>query len=247
MTDPGRHIAPPASRLASAMRTVRRAFAEFLALPTLIVAAFSLTAVATFALDHVIDGPAGPLRLFMKEHVFRNAKATSDLLGTVATGLITVVSITFSVLLLAVQQSAAALTNQVFDQFLRRRFNQFFFGFFVGLTLYSLIILATVDEPYNPVYGATVALVLMVVALFLLIVLLYSTVDQMRPSAIVEAIHGHTLAARRRHRAFLGDVRPTPSGEWPARTPVRAEGHGYVVRIDARAISEAAAKVRGGA
>lgn len=46
----------------------------------------------------------------MREHVFTDAEATASLLGTIASGLITVASITFSLLLLAVQQASATLT-----------------------------------------------------------------------------------------------------------------------------------------
>jgi uncharacterized membrane protein len=47
-------------------------------------------------------------------------------------------------MLVAIQQSASSLTAQVFDQFLRRRTNQFYFGFFVGLGAYSLLQTAAV-------------------------------------------------------------------------------------------------------
>jgi hypothetical protein len=86
-----------------------------------------------------------------------------------------------TLLLLIVQQSASTMTTQVFDQFLRRRSNQMYFGFFVGLAVYTLITLATVDEPFNPVFAATLAFVLTVIALFLLIVLFYATIHQKRP------------------------------------------------------------------
>lgn len=43
-----------------------------------------------------------------------------------ATGLVTVTSITFSLLLLAVQQTASSLSPVVFDQFVRRRSNQIY-------------------------------------------------------------------------------------------------------------------------
>lgn len=243
---PSRTRIPAETRtLALVRETIRRAFAEFLTVPTLIIAGFLLLAAGSYALDHLEWGSAGPIRAFMREHIFRNAKATGDLLDTVASGLITVASITFSMLLLAVQQSAASLTNQVFDQFLRRRINQAFFGYFVGLALYALIILATVDEPYNPVYGATFALLLTIVALFLLIVLLYTTIDQMRPVVIIEAIHDHTLRARERHQSFLRNVRCSPRGDRPVGALIRAIKHGYVVQIDADAIAGAVEQIPG--
>ncbi len=64
-----------------------------------------------------------------------------DFVAAVATSLLTVTSITFSVLTLAVQQTASSLTAVVFDQFLRRTSNQVYFGFFVGLTAFTFIVL----------------------------------------------------------------------------------------------------------
>ncbi len=154
----------PAARLPAEERrpgrfgeTLRRAFSEFLTLPTLLIGGFLLLAAGTYALDHTEVAALEPFRAWLKAHFFRDAKATSDLLGTIAGSLITVVSITFSLLLLAVQQSAAALTHEVFDQFLRRHINQIYFGFFVGLALYTLLVLATVAPSYNPIFGATLS------------------------------------------------------------------------------------------
>ena len=232
-------------RLTDRWESVRRAFAEFLAVPTLIIAGFLALAAATSALDHAARDDPGIIHAFMRAHVFRDSKSTADLLDTIASGIITVTSITFSVLLLAVQQSAASLTNQVFDQFLRRRLNQAFFGSFVGLALYALIVLATVDVPYNPIYGATLALILTVAALYMLIVLIYSTIDQMRPSTIIEAIRSLTLRARECQGELLRVTRRLPATDDPVRERVHVERNGFVVRVDVDAIAREAARIGG--
>jgi len=141
-----------------------------------------------------------------------------------------------------VQQAAGALTHQVYDQFLRRRVNQIYFGFFVGLAVYTLVILATVDQPYNPVFGATVALVLTLVALVLVIVLLYTTVNQMRPVVVIEKIHDHALRARERQLAWLRRIRPAAQSSGQFESPVTAAVHGYIVRIDVDSLAAAAAE-----
>jgi uncharacterized membrane protein len=217
--------------------TIRRAFAEFLAAPTAIIVGFLLLAAVTYMLDRAALAGGTPLRQALETHVFGHAKATSDLLGTIATGLITVTSITISLLLLAVQQSATAMTSEVLDQFLRRRINQVYFGTFVGLALYALITLATVHDRFNPVYGGTVAFLSTVVALYLLIVLLYTTIIQMRPVEIIEAIHHHTLVARERQLAFIARTQRRPLRACSAVTRVAVQRHGYVTRIDLERIA----------
>jgi len=220
--------------------TVRRAFAEFLFIPTCLIAGFFLLAAGTYFLDTSQIGNAGPLRKFLQSHIFSNSDATSSLLAAIAAGIITMTSITISLLLIAVQQSAGSLTGQVYDQFLRRKTNQIYFGFFIGLALYSLITLATVSERFNPVFGATIAFVATTVSLYLLILLLYTTINQMRPIEIIEAIHEHILAAGERQRRFLGRTRRETVFSGAMRFPVRTEKHGYVTRIYLDQIAKAA-------
>jgi uncharacterized membrane protein len=216
---------------------VRRAFEEFLTLPTAIVVAFLALAVAMYALDRARLAALAPARETLQSLVFGSSKATSDLLGTVASGLITVTSITVSLLLVALQQAATALTSGVVDQFLRRRVNQFYFGFFVGLSLYALVTLATITDDFNPVFGATLAFLLTAAALCLLILLLYTSVDQMRPAEIVEEIHRLTLLAGEAHRDLTRRTRRAPASMAPMTGTITARDPGYVTRIAVDALA----------
>ena len=121
--------------LSNLFLAVRRALAEFLFVPTMIIVGFLTLAFGTYVLDSQRIAFLLPFRDFLKSHVFANSEATSGLLEAIAGGIITLTSITISLLLVAVQQSAGSMTGQVFDQFLRRRMNQVYFGFFVGLAL----------------------------------------------------------------------------------------------------------------
>ncbi len=79
--------------IAHAREVGRRAFAEFLAFPTLIIGAFLVLAIGTFALDRSTPAWLGGIRGLL--HVFLSAPGTTaDLLGTIAGSLITVTSIT---------------------------------------------------------------------------------------------------------------------------------------------------------
>lgn len=224
----------------TAWEEIGRAFREFLTLPSLVIAAFLLLALGTHLLDQSQPDWMMPLRRLLLRHLFKNAGQTGALLGTVASSVITVTSITFSLLLLAVQQGATAMTQQVVDQFLRRRNNQFYFGFFVGLGIYALLILATANPPYNPVLGGLGALVLTAAALYLLLLLIYTTLDQMRPPVIVRAIHDRTLTARCRQTALLTDTRRT-ARRTEAPVSVRSEHSGFLVHINLDTLKKALA------
>ena len=211
---------------------VRRSFSDFLVVPAATVAGFIALAVAIYTLDRTRVGWLEPARALLAARLVTGPDTTNALLGTIAGGVITVTSITFSLLLLAVQQSAGALTAQVLDQFLRRRLNQLYFGVFVGIALFALIILATTDARVTPVFGAATALVLTLVALTVLVVLLYTTLNQMRPHRIVEAIHDLTLVARDRQLPMIRRTRraslyPSP----PVTLPVHSPTNGYVAAV----------------
>lgn len=222
------------------LEAIRRAFAEFLTIPTIVIGAFLLLAAATYFLDamRIARGWPAPIP--------GTHDSATHLLGTIATSIITVTSITFSLLLVAVQQGAAALTSQVYDQFLRRWSNQFYFGFFIGLALYCLVILATIHPSYTPIYGLTLALILTIAALYLLILLIYTTIDQMRPVVIVQAIRDHTLRARECQRGLLRRTRRTAHATNGPAIQVAADKAGFLTRVNVAAIDKAAGKCAAG-
>ncbi len=241
---PHRRMKPPPQRTHGRnAEALRRAFSEFLLLPTCIIFGFLLLAALTFALDRGEAAALLSLRALLRTYAFVDAQASAGVLSTIAQGLITITSITISLLLIALQQAASALTHQVYDQFLRNWRNQIYFGFFVGVSLYTLVTLASVG-PLNPVIGAGVALTLTVFALYLLLVLFYTTVDQMRPAVIIEEIHRYTLAARQCQQVLLRRTRRTPQCQGAICLPVNAVKHGFVTLIDIDCI-EAATKLAG--
>jgi Predicted membrane protein (DUF2254) len=224
------------------VETIRRAFAEFLTIPTLVIGGFLLLAVVTYFLDRAHIAREGPTVGLVNGILFSDPQSVSGLLGVIAAGVITLASITFALLLIAVQQGAAALTSQVFDQFLRRRANQFYFGFFIGLALYALIILATSSPSHTPVYGVAFAFLMTVVTLYLLILLIYTTIDQMRPVMIIQAIRDHTLFARESQLHLLQNTRRSSQSCRPVAARVTADRNGFLVRVDIAAVAKVTAK-----
>ncbi|HEU4676038.1 MAG TPA: DUF2254 family protein [Motilibacteraceae bacterium] len=233
-------VRSPAGHAASASRSVRRrqtrprvlaALRDFALVPFSVVAGFAALAVLSILADQTksfsaLDGLRGAVG-----HVI-GAQAANAALQAVATGLVTVTSITFSVLLLAVQQTASSLSPVVFDQFLRRRANQAFLGFFVGLALFSYVVMAAVQDKMPPIMGAAIAVVLTIVALLILIVLVYTTISQMRPTNVVSHIRGRVLDARRREAALIACTRRTSTGEHDVLATYYAEVTGYLTSVD---------------
>ncbi len=220
-------------------RQVRRAFAEFLAVPTAVIGAFLVAAAAVYASETLSMPWLSSLRLFLSRLVFKSPDATSDVLRVLTGSIITITSITFSILPLAVQQAAGLFTSQVIDQFLRRRLNQVYFGFFVGLSLYLLLLLTSIGPGFNPVLGATLGLIFTIAALYILVVLIYATINQVRPSLITEAIHNHTVRARERQLDLVRRTHRSPHLPGPVVQVVRSHADGFVTDIRLETLSAA--------
>ena len=220
-----------------ARQRVPRALREFVAVPLLVVTGLLLLAVASIYGDQA-HGPALTAVRAGLEHLL-GRQAASATLGAVATGLVTVTSITFSVLLLAVQQTAASLSPVVFDQFVRRRANQVFLGLFVGLALYAYVVLAAVQQNTPPIIGAFLATVLTVVALGCLLFLVYFTIDQMRPRNVMRQLHDRAVRAHDREASLIARTRRRSTSAFPVQAEYRSQTFGYVEAIDLDRLSHA--------
>ncbi|MDR7299940.1 DUF2254 family protein [Haloactinomyces albus] len=214
----------------------RYALQEFLLLPLLITGVW----LALAAGGIVLDRNAGLWGQAVRQAVavVVSPQAASMLLSTVTPGLLTVISIIFFVLLMAVQHQSSKYSPVVFDQFLRRKINQSFFGMFIGLTIYCLLIL-TLVPPGEAIISGTLTLLLSSATFILLLVFVYSTVDQMRPSSTVWLIQEMALRARAGQRPLLARCRAQSQQEGAPSAEVIAERVGYLVHIDGRLLAEA--------
>ena len=230
-------IAPADVRSGRARRWLR-SFRELAGVPVLVVAAFACLAAVSIVADQTkslswLDGARTAAG-----HIVGKQAATAAL-QAIASGLVTVTSITFSVLLLAVQQTASNLSPVVFDQFIRRRSNQSFLGFFVGLALFSYVVMTAVKDSTPPILGATIATLLTVVALIILLVLVFSTVNQMRPTSVIRAIHDRALVAQEEEAALLRATRRESISPHEVAAVYRARVTGYVTHVDLRMLASA--------
>jgi len=222
--------------------TFKRAFREFLAVPMFVVVGFIALGAIIYFVDDAWSRGHIPQGFAWLGDLLGDSKALAALLSTVASSIITVTSITFSLLLIALQQGAAALSTQVTDQFLMRRSNQLYFGFFVGLSVYVLLTLVTVSDVHRPIFGTSVALILTAAALCLIVVMIYNTIDQMRPAQIVHAIHQHILRARTTETAFLAETRRIERAGWRHVCTFHANDTGYVAAFKIESLQQHLAK-----
>ncbi|AWN42534.1 DUF2254 family protein [Methylobacterium durans] len=227
---------PSPSSLTSAphrlIRAIRRAFNQFLALPLATVAGFVGLNAGVYLADRVWSEGRVPDGLAWLGKLCGDHQAIGSLLTTLASSIITVTSITFSLLLIAVQQGSAALTAQVTDQFMMRRANQLYFGYFVGLSVFVLLTLLTNSAFHRPVFGTMLALIMTTAALCLIILMIYNTIDQMRPEQIVLFIHRRILRAREHDEPVLSQTRRAPRRHWVLASTIRSPESGHVVGVE---------------
>jgi uncharacterized membrane protein len=220
------------------LRRWGRSFRELAGVPVLVVVAFACLAALSIIADQTQKVAWLDDARTVAGHIVGKQAATAAL-QAIAGGLVTVTSITFSVLLLAVQQTASNLSPVVFDQFIRRRSNQMFLGFFVGLALFSYVVMAAVKDQTPPILGATIATLLTVVALVILLVLVFSTVGQMRPTSVIRAIHDRALTAREEEAALLRATRRESISPHEVAAVYRARVTGYVTHVDLGLLTDA--------
>lgn len=232
-------IASIPSRILSA---VKRSFRQFLTLPLATVISFVGLNALAYLVDRSWSGGQAPTGFRWLGALIGDSAALGSLLATLATSIITVTSITFSILLLAVQQGAAALTAQVTDQFMARKTNQFYFGYFVGLSIFVLMTLVANTDFHRPVLATALALLLAALALCLIIVMIYNTIDQMRPEQIIQLIHDKVLEARGAELGLLGATRREARPGWAGIASIRSRESGYVVGLDRVRIEKAVAR-----
>lgn len=221
---------------------LRWAMSEFLGVPLLVVLGFAVLAGLATAADRVSAAWLVALRGAVTSAVPQSALSTA--LQMIAPGLLTAISIIFFVMVMAVQQQAGKYTVVVLDQFMQRRLNQAFFGLFVGLVVYVIAVLTLVPSQ-QMVLSAAIALVLTVVGVTVLLVFIYNTFDQLRPSSSASLIEYLALRARETQRPLLARCYRQSQLTGTDTTRATTLWSGYLVGIDVESLAPAIAAAHG--
>ena len=232
-TSPGLDKPSFGSRLA-------KAFKEFMAIPVGLCALGAGLAVLMTWIEGAQPSLTEPVLSFLRRHFHSDPAKMADLLGLLTTAMFGLSTLTFSVLLIALQQSGASLGIQVVDGFIRRRRNQVVLGFILATTVYVLLSRALVMPPHNPLAASFVALLFGLLALITLAALFYMTTNQSRPTFVVNDLRLRALEARRAQYPFLDRTRREPANPDNAYVTVKADRHGYVRSIDFDALRKVA-------
>lgn len=177
-------------------------------IPSLMALGAVLLSIIVPEIDSRSEGDVGPYRHIL---FYGTASAARTILNVIASSVITVVSLVFSITLLTLQQASTQFTPRIMRTFMRDPLNQIVLGAFLSTFLYSVLVLRQVhgeDSPLDqfvPVLATTVAIMFAVVCLGLLVAYLNHAALLLNASTVVEGIHDDLLKrVERLHPSEIG-------------------------------------------
>lgn len=147
-----------------------------------------------------VDGRLG-------EHVFQRwprlfgagAAGARGLLATVASSMITVAGVVFSITIVALALASSQYTSRVLGNFMRDRVTQTVLGVFVGIFAYCLVVLRTIragdDSEFVPSVAVLVGLLLAFVGIAMLIYFIHHIATSIQVTHILATVANETLRA----------------------------------------------------
>lgn len=223
---------------------------SFWFMPTLIVAASVALAVALVETDSAVNDRwlAQWPRLFGA-----TPEGARQLLATIASSMMTVMGVTFSMTLVALALASSQYTSRILRNFMRSRVTQSTLGIFAGIFAYCLIVLHTIrsgvgEAVFVPSLALFFAFVLALGGVGVLIYFIHHIASSIQASSIIASVAEETIAAiERLLSAKLGhapddeldqvpDSREEQSlDEWTWH-PVPAKTDGYIQNVDDAAL-----------
>ncbi len=211
--------------------------------PALMILAAVVLAFAMLWLDARVP-PAwlDPVRWFLRI----GPDGARQVLATIASSMITVASLVFSMTLVTLTLASSQLGPRLITRFMRDTINQVVLGTFLATFVYALLILETVSqttpEPFVPHLSITLGLLLTLVSLLWLIFFIHHVAVSIQADSVIAEVSDELSRAI---------ANPFPqvqvSGTGPLETPfldhlaeppgvVQSLKSGYVQAIDGRAL-----------
>jgi uncharacterized membrane protein len=214
---------------------------SFWFLPSLIVA--GSIAVALVLVQ--VDTSGGQQWMSRWPRLFgASAAGTRGVLSTIAGSMMTVVGVTFSMVLVTLALASSQYTSRILRNFMRDRVTQVVLGIFAGVFTYCLIVLRTIrggDEiGFIPGLAVSFGVVLAIGGISVLIFFIHHIAASIQASSIIASVADETLLAIDRlfpEKLGQGPVdddedqspHPLPARNWQA---VPVKGNGYIQGAD---------------
>lgn len=164
-------------------------------LPFLIVLTSIIYAVVLIQVDYA----GGDRWLAQWPRVFGvGAEGARDMLSTLASSMMSVMGITFSMTLLALTLASSQYTSRILRNFMRSRVTQVTLGTFAGIFVYCLIVMHTIrtgTTPFVPSMAVFFAFILAFFGIAVLIFFIHHIASSIQASSIIASIAQETNAS----------------------------------------------------
>lgn len=164
-------------------------------LPSLIVIGLGLLAVGFVEVDSRVNREL--LTRFPK--LFgAGAEGSRGMLSSIASSMITVAGVTFSITIVALSQAASQYTSRILRNFMRDRANQAVLGVFLGIFTYCLIVLRSIrsgdDGVFIPSLAVLTAIILALLAIGFLIFFIHHVASSIQAANVIASAAHDTLS-----------------------------------------------------
>ncbi len=127
-----------------------------------------------------------------------SAESSRSMLSAIASSMITVAGVTFSITMVAVTQASSQYTPRILRNFMRDRANQVVLGSFVGIFAYCLVVLRTVrggddEATFIPSLAVLLAILLAILGIGVLIFFIHHIATTLQASEIVHRVSGEAV------------------------------------------------------
>lgn len=203
--------------------------------PTVAVLLAIAGGIATIELDRAVDDdfPSAVTNV-----VFGGgAAAAREVLGAIASSLITVTSLTFSLVLVTLQLASSQFSPRLLRTFVRDRFVQRTLALFLATFTYALTVLRAVrdDQEFVPKISVTVSFTLTMLSVIVLVLFLGHVVREIRPETMLRKVFADGLTtARKLPSRDDGEDPPSVRFNGPPSdaSTVPAKDSGFLVRVN---------------
>lgn len=227
-----------ATRLISIWELLR---GSFWFLPSLMAAGAVLLSFGAVQVDAAMEADTYGRFEFLYLFGPEGARA---ILSAVATSMITVAGLTFSITMLTLQLASSQFGPRLLRNFMRDRGNQVVLGTFISTFVYCLLVLRTVKgvegSSFVPHLAVAIGVVMAVAGLAVLIYFIHHTATSIRIETLLASLADETAATiDRLFPERLGDEEPETAGKPPDFEPgliVRPQSSGYVQSVDSGAL-----------
>lgn len=230
-----------------------RRLAEFLKsspwlLPVAVVASCTCIALALLEIDRGSRGPGNQRSLVFGA----GADGARETLSTIASSVITVAGVAFSVTVLVLSLASSQYSPRVLRNFISDWRSQSVLGGFLGIFAYCIVVLRTIrgegQEQFVPRLSVFGSIVLAFFAIGLLIFFIHHIANAIRASSIIRSIYTETIGAidniyeehLRGKSETLGSTQDFNPHEDPK--TIVSNSTGYIMRIHFSSLVELAKK-----